>query len=291
MLTIENLYFSFQKEHYILNNISFSLSSNGIIGLIGKNGEGKSTFLKILAGILVPDKGKIFWKDIPFFEKWENLVPVKVGYLSENFTPFEYMRVFEYVKFFENLCGGKSEYLIKKLKLEEVFYKKINKLSKGYKQRLGIFQSLCGNKELVLLDEPLNGLDPSQKEDLFKLLIEYKKNKLIIISSHLLEEISELCDEFLLIKHGKIEKINKTETIEKAEKAFLIICHKKLDDVMKKVSNTIANLEIEKKIAENRWRVSVNSEKVARLMEILKNEGVKIEKIEFSIQTLKDRIK
>ncbi len=202
-LEIKNLRFAFYKKT-VIDGLSFSVAENGIIGLLGLNGEGKSTLLKIIAGILPAGDNMTFTPGVP--SDWH-----PVGYLAERPTFYPELSVNENMAFAASLNGiGRSQlsaYTGEALELTRLADKRqqlAGSLSKGYQQRLGLAMAIVHKPELLLLDEPTDGLDPQQIQETHKLISSLAKECCIIISSHRLDEIDRLCQRVAILHNGKI---------------------------------------------------------------------------------------
>ena len=204
-LIIKNLNKNF-KEHNVLNNISIELKKGEITGLLGVNGAGKSTLIRILAGYYYNWDGEITLNGIDFKNELKKVQKI-TGYLPENNPLYKEMYVKEYLKFIISLYKVKIQdfsEIIEQTGLKNVLNKKIKILSKGFKQRVGIASSIIHNPKLLLMDEPLSGLDPVQLNEVRNLIKELSKNKIILFSSHILQEIDLLCDKIIIINKGEI---------------------------------------------------------------------------------------
>jgi len=204
-LIIKNLNKNF-KEHKVLNNISIELKKGEITGLLGVNGAGKSTLIRILAGYYYNWDGEITLNGIDFKTELKKVQKI-TGYLPENNPLYKEMYVKEYLKFIISLYKVKIQdfsEIIEQTGLKNVLNKKIKILSKGFKQRVGIASSIIHNPKLLLMDEPLSGLDPVQLNEVRNLIKELSKNKIILFSSHILQEIDLLCDKIIIINKGEI---------------------------------------------------------------------------------------
>ena len=206
-----------------LKGISFSLKKGEIIGLLGPNGAGKSTLMRILTGFYTKWEGEAF-----FFEKdfKKDIFDIKkqVGYLSENNPLYPEMYVKEYFDFVSSLYRIKDppiDQLMEKTGLLEYRRKKIQTLSKGYKQRVGLVAALLHDPQLVILDEPTTGLDPNQLLEIRKLIRELGEKKTVILSTHILQEVDAICDRVLIINKGEIIYDDQLENINKNQKQIL----------------------------------------------------------------------
>lgn len=192
-----------------VNNISVKFDDGEIIGFLGPNGAGKSTTMNMMTGYISTTSGSI---EINGFDILKDADKAKklIGYLPENPPLYMDMTVFEYLKFvfdLKNVQLNKSKHIEEimfLLKITDVKDRIIKNLSKGYKQRVGIAQALIGNPEVLILDEPTVGLDPNQIQEMRTLIRDLGKNRTVIISSHILSEITSVCSKVLIINNGKL---------------------------------------------------------------------------------------
>ena len=194
------------KDFRVLNNISLELKKGEITGLLGVNGAGKSTLIRILAGYYDDWDGQISMNDLNYKKNLKEIKKI-TGYLPENNPLYKEMYVEEYLKFIISLYRVEVENyneIIEKTGLSDVLKKKISTLSKGFKQRIGIASSIIHNPLLLLLDEPISGLDPLQLNEIRGLIKDLSKNKIILFSSHILQEIDLVCDKIIIINKGEI---------------------------------------------------------------------------------------
>ena len=194
------------KDFRVLNSISLELKKGEITGLLGVNGAGKSTLIRILAGYYDDWDGQISMNGLDYKKNLKEIKKI-TGYLPENNPLYKEMYVEEYLKFIISLYRIKVENyneIIEKTGLSDVLKKKISTLSKGFKQRIGIASSIIHNPMLLLLDEPISGLDPLQLNEIRGLIKDLSKNKIILFSSHILQEIDLVCDKIIIINKGEI---------------------------------------------------------------------------------------
>ena len=204
-LEIKNLTKKF-GEQTALNNINIEIKKNEIIGLLGPNGAGKSTLMKSIVGVLKVDKDEIIF-DGKNIAKNEIQTKEKIGFLPENNPLYNEMYVKEYLQFVADI------HKIQKEKVDEIIdlvgitpekSKKISQLSKGYKQRVGLAQAILHEPDLLILDEPTNGLDPNQIIEIRNVIKEIGKEKTVILSTHIMQEVEALCSRVILIHQGEI---------------------------------------------------------------------------------------
>jgi len=228
MITIENLT-KFYGKNRAVNDISFTINDNEILGFLGPNGAGKSTTMNMITGFLPMSGGKVTINGIDITKD-----PVKakrnIGYLPEIPPVYPEMKVIEYLRF----CAGlkrvpfikrkeEVERVMKLLKITDVKGKLIRNLSKGYKQRVGFAQALLGDPKFLILDEPTVGLDPNQVIEVRNLIRSLKKDHTVIFSSHILSEVSEVCDRVVIINKGDIRAIDTIENLESSFSTELIL--------------------------------------------------------------------
>lgn len=215
MIITENITKSY-GNFKALKGISFKVPSNSITVLLGPNGAGKTTTLRILAGYLYADDGKVEY----FGKKYDENFEFKklIGYIPENNPVYEDLEVTEYLEFVaKSYSLGQKEIKIavERCALKEVLGKKIGNLSKGYKQRVSLAKAILHNPPILLLDEPTTGLDPNQAYQTRELIKELKKDKTILISTHILSEAEAICDNILIINKGEICASGEKESLIK----------------------------------------------------------------------------
>ena len=189
-----------------LNKVSFSIEQGEVVGLLGPNGAGKSTLMKSITNAIIPDSG-----DILVNNSSVNTNPIEtksqIGFLQENNPLYMDMYVKEYLEFVMNIRGEKKQRVaevIAEVGLNPEQHKKINQLSKGYKQRVGLAQAILSKPQILILDEPTNGLDPNQIIEIRELIREIGKNTTIILSTHIMQEVEALCSRVILLNKGEI---------------------------------------------------------------------------------------
>jgi len=207
-ITISNLSKSYGNQT-VLNNISFEIGSGEVVGFLGPNGAGKTTTMRIIAGALVYETGSV---QVCGLEVKGNTLQTNalIGYLPEQNPLYPEMYVKEYLLFVaeSHKIGKEKEKLVDELMdkvgLRPEFHKKIGQLSKGYRQRVGLAQALIPNPKVLILDEPTTGLDPNQLEEIRSLIRELGKDRTVILSTHIMQEIKAICNRVLIINKGEI---------------------------------------------------------------------------------------
>lgn len=193
-----------------VDNVSFSVGSGEIVGLLGHNGAGKTTIMKILTGYLEPDCGTAAINGHSL-EKSLKKVQREIGYLPENLPVYPEMVVADYLDYAARLKGIPAKErvreisrVIKDTDLADKITDPIVTLSRGYKQRVGVAQAILGNPRLLILDEPTNGLDPTQTDQMRQLLRNIAKDATVMLSTHIMQEVEALCDRALMMRSGKL---------------------------------------------------------------------------------------
>jgi gliding motility-associated transport system ATP-binding protein len=209
MIDIENLTKRFGLLAAV-DGLSFQVAPGEVLGILGPNGAGKSTTMKMITGFLTPDAGRIsvYGHDV---SKEPLQVKRLIGYLPEGAPSYEEMTVVNFLRFIARVRGFRGEqgqqridHVIDLLALQSVTRKTIETLSKGFKRRVGLAQALIHDPQILILDEPTDGLDPNQKHQVREIIRNLAANKIVIISTHILEEVEALCQRAIIIDHGKL---------------------------------------------------------------------------------------
>lgn len=196
----------FYGSQQALRDVSFSLEKGEVVGFLGPNGAGKSTLMKILTTYLKADGGEAVVNGY-HVEKEKRDVQKSIGYLAENNPLYPEMYVREYLEFNANIHkvkGDRIEEVIALTGLEPEAHKKIKELSKGYKQRVGLASALIHDPEVLILDEPTTGLDPNQLMEIRSLIKNLGKEKTVLLSTHIMQEVEAMCNRVIMIKKGSI---------------------------------------------------------------------------------------
>lgn len=217
-----NKYYGTQQA---LCDITFATSAGDIVGLLGPNGAGKSTLMKILTCSLRPDSGEVHLCGHSI-ETHPLSIKKIIGYLPESNPLYEGMYVREYLRFIASVRKVKYravDQAIEELGLEVEAHKKIGQLSKGYKQRVGLAQAILHKPEILILDEPTTGLDPRQILDIRALIHKLGKERTVILSTHIMQEVEQICTQALIIDRGRVKLHIQDLTKEKQslEKTFI----------------------------------------------------------------------
>ena len=209
MIILENVTRKF-GSFTAVDNLSMTVSKGEVLGFLGPNGAGKTTTMRMISGFLMPSSGKI---TVCGYDVADNPVEVKkhIGYMPEVASSYNDMTVLSFLNFIaqaRGLSGSAKEKAVERvvdnISLNNVLYQPIETLSKGYKRRVGLAQALVHDPDILILDEPTEGLDPNQKKDIRSLIRRLQQDKAIIISTHVLEEVEAMCSRAVIIDKGKI---------------------------------------------------------------------------------------
>lgn len=228
MVEIKNLTKYYGRKAAV-KNISFTIEDNEILGFLGPNGAGKSTTLNIMCGVIPSTSGTV---TINGYDIENDPVKAKkcIGFLPEIPPVYTDMKVGEYLMFVAGLRGipgskrrSHVERIMQRMNISDVSKRLIGNLSKGYRQRVGFAQALIGDPKIIILDEPTVGLDPSQLIEVRNLIMDLKRDHSVILSSHILSEISAVCDRVVIINHGEIQAIDTIANLEASAKANTVL--------------------------------------------------------------------
>lgn len=220
MIEVQNLVKMYGK-HMAVDHLSFTIEKGQVYGFLGPNGAGKSTTMNIMTGYLGATEGKVLINGHDILKEPEAAKRC-IGYLPEQPPLYMEMTVLEYLAFaaeLKKIPSGEREGQIKAVmeltKLEDVRHRLIQNLSKGYKQRVGLAQAILGFPEIIILDEPTVGLDPKQIIEIREMIRKLAKNHTVILSSHILAEVREVCDYIMIISRGRLVASDNPESLEK----------------------------------------------------------------------------
>ena len=247
------------KTQKALNDVSFSADKGQIIGFLGPNGAGKSTMMKILTGFIKPDLGTVLVDEIDVLQ-----TPIEaqrnIGYLPEHNPLYTDMYVREYLQFqaaIFKVDKSKIAPCIEKVGLTAEANKKINQLSKGYQQRVGLAAAILHNPQVLILDEPTTGLDPSQLVEIRALIKELGKEKTVLFSTHIMQEVEAVCDRVIIIKKGAVLVDKELSELQKNTQQIIEVTLNTA--VNKNIFNNLINLNSLVSIRENTWQLTFNT--------------------------------
>lgn len=252
-------------EQRALDNVSFEIGSAEIVGFLGPNGAGKSTMMKILTCFIPQTSGSA---SVCGFDISEQSLEVRkvVGYLPEHNPLYLDMYVKEYLEFIAGLHQIKNvkeriAEMIETTGLQVEQKKKIGALSKGYRQRVGLAQALIHDPKVLILDEPTTGLDPNQLAEIRKLIIEVGKQKTVLFSTHIMQEVEAVCDRVIIVNKGQIVANNSTEMLQKTQienKYFITVEFDKT--AQRGALKNIRHVADARNVKDNVWMLEVQSD-------------------------------
>ncbi|TDO23041.1 ATP-binding cassette domain-containing protein [Pedobacter duraquae] len=237
-IKVQGLSKTYAKQTAV-NNISFTANSGRIVGFLGPNGAGKSTTMKMLTGYLQPSAGSV---ELCGLDVQAQPVAIKklMGYLPEHTPLYTDMYVQEFLSFVASTYGlqnadEKVKQTIQKVGLQAEQHKKIAMLSKGYKQRVGLAQAIIHDPQVLILDEPTSGLDPNQLTDIRTLIKTLGKDKTVILSTHIMQEVEALCDDVIILHQGKIVANQSLDSLKNEQGDF------SLEQIFRKLTASTTN--------------------------------------------------
>jgi ABC-2 type transport system ATP-binding protein len=268
----------FYGNQKALDNVSFEIKSGEIVGFLGPNGAGKSTMMKIITGFIEASDGDINVEGINV--ETDTLSAQKnMGYLPENNPLYKDMFVKEYLSFIAEIHKVSRKMVsptIEKVGLLPEAHKKINQLSKGYQQRVGIAAAIIHDPKVLILDEPTTGLDPNQLIEIRSLIKEIGKNKIILFSTHILQEVEAVCDRVLVIKKGAIVADEKLSILKEQQAQIIEVAFD--FQIEKRFFNDLPNVESVNNLHDTTWELTFSTKEDMRSLVFdfaLKN-GLKI---------------
>ncbi len=216
-ITVNNLTKTYGEQKAV-DAISFTVNKGEIVGFLGPNGAGKSTTMKMITGYLAPDSGAVSVSGVDVIRE-PQAAKKKIGYLPESNALYYDMYIKEYLEFIADVHGVANRQqaiskVVEQVGLTREKAKKIGQLSKGYKQRVGLAAALLHNPEVLILDEPTSGLDPNQIVEIRNVIKEQGRDKLVLFSSHILQEVEAICDRVIIINRGKIVADDKLTNLQ-----------------------------------------------------------------------------
>jgi len=268
----------FYGEQKALNDVSFTLKKGEIVGFLGPNGAGKSTMMKIITGYLKASEGSVLVSEFNIdTQKIE--AQKRIGYLPEHNPLYLEMYVREYLLFhasIHKLPKTTVETILEKVGLTPEAHKKISQLSKGYRQRVGLAASLLHNPEVLILDEPTTGLDPNQLLEIRSLIKEVGKDKIVLFSTHIMQEVEAICDRVIVINKGQIIADKNLKALKENQEQVIEV---EFDfRIEKQFIDTIPNLKSAENIHDTQWQLIFSTSKDMRsqVFDFAHDNGLKI---------------
>jgi len=278
-----------------VDNISFNLNKGEIVGFLGPNGAGKSTTMKMITGYLPPTSGSITVCGLDVIaEPLE--IKKKIGYLPEANPLYYDMYVREFLEFSAGIhklgksSGERIEQMINITGLKKEAHKKIGMLSKGYKQRVGLAQAMLHDPEVLILDEPTSGLDPNQIVEIRDLITRIGKEKTVLLSTHIMQEVQAMCSRVIIINNGKLvadDSISKIQSSGSKQGIINVTFDSAIDET---VIKELPNLKACTSLGHNQWRLITDKPEELRreLLQMALQHNVNINSLQSDTQSLED---
>ena len=285
MISVSNLSRSYGAT-LAVSDVSFEITSGEVVGLLGHNGAGKTTIMKMITGFIEPSSGSV---EVDGLTLGEDTVGIqkKIGYLPENCPVWPEMRVTDYLIYQaklhlveEAMIGSLVSEAIEKTRLTEKATARIDTLSRGYRQRVGVAQALLHKPDILILDEPTNGLDPNQILQMRELIKELAKSSTVIVSTHVLQEVQAICERVLIMRGGELVLDSKIKDLQSDNKIIFNFQPSKSD-----VTTMLSESPLVKKVEQvqngetTSLRVEVQKAEIPSLVRSLVSAGANIESI------------
>ena len=285
MISVSNLSRSYGST-LAVDNVSFEITNGEVVGLLGHNGAGKTTIMKMITGFIEPSSGSV---EVDGLVLGENTVGIqkKIGYLPENCPVWPEMRVTDYLIYQAKLhlveearIGSLVSEAIGKTRLTEKATARIDTLSRGYRQRVGVAQALLHKPDILILDEPTNGLDPNQILQMRELIKELAKSSTVIVSTHVLQEVQAICERVLIMRGGQLVLDSKIKDLQSENKIIFNFQPSESDLItMLSESPLVKKVEEVQNSETTSLRVEVQKEEIPSLIRALVSAGANIESI------------
>ncbi len=286
-----------------VDNINFTIKDGEVVGFLGPNGAGKTTTMNMITGFIEPTEGQIIINGFDIVKKSKK-AKKQIGYMPEGVPLYTELTAREFVNYMAELKDVKAkerkeavEKVIEETGLKDVQNKLIKNLSRGYKQRVSMAGALVGNPEVIILDEPTVGLDPKQITEIRSLIKELGKKHTVILSSHILSEVSQICERVIIINHGKIVAIDTPENLENKtkEKNTILVTVEDKNEKMKNLKEEVKEIEEIKLVKDNedgtKQYAVTSADKVdlrKKIFEILPKQDITIFELKKDESTLED---
>ncbi|MFM1745561.1 MAG: hypothetical protein RLZZ630_1498 [Bacteroidota bacterium] len=251
-------------DQWALNNVSFSIARGEVVGFLGPNGAGKSTMMKIISCYLPQTSGRV---EVDGFDVREQSIEVRrrVGYLPENNPLYLDMYVTEFLRFIGGIQLGRKKAAVEAQRMIELTglgpeqHKKIGALSKGYRQRVGLAQALIHDPSVLVLDEPTTGLDPNQLQGIRELIRQIGKQKTVVFSTHIMQEVEAVCDRVIIISKGVIVADQETQKLKSGAGQTIRLMVEFDRMVDQHELSRIPGVAMVKRVRENTWHIEGSS--------------------------------
>ena len=271
----------------LVENISFEVKKGEVVGLLGPNGAGKTTLMRMMVGMIRMTEGEVWIDGQSVKQKFESTA-AKIGAVIENPEFYPFLSGYENLTYFgrmnSNVTEDRIDEVVQLLGMGQVIDRKVKAYSLGMRQRLGIAQALIHNPDVLILDEPTNGLDPNGIHEMRMYIkkIAHEQGKAVLVSSHLLSEVELMCDRVIIIQHGKYVA---TQNIKQAESLEMETIHIRVDD-MKQAADL---LTYDVLIQDNELILTVENEEIPNVIRTLTEKGIRIYRVYEERKTLEEK--
>jgi len=293
-IIVNNLTKVYGKQ-FAVNHVSFEIGTGEIVGFLGPNGAGKSTTMKMITGYIPPTEGGGTVCGIDFVEESIEVRKI-IGYLPEHNPLYLDMYVKEYLAFMAGLSGIKGSQISKSVdlaldltNLHPEKQKKIGQLSKGYRQRVGLAQALIHNPKVLILDEPTSGLDPNQVIEMRNVITQLGKDKTVLLSTHIMQEVEAMCSKVMIINQGNIIANDTIEILQNSGNDTLTVIVEFGTTCSKSDLAKIEGVQSVENISGNRWRINGKSSHIRRhLSQFAMSKNIEILELTSDKNSLED---
>ncbi|MGN4426317.1 ABC transporter ATP-binding protein [Bacillus cereus group sp. MYBK30-1] len=271
----------------LVENISFEVNKGEVVGLLGPNGAGKTTLMRMMVGMITMTKGEVWINGQSIKKQFENAT-AKIGAVIENPEFYPFLSGYENLTYFGRMNGNvtkeRIEEVVQLLGMQQVIDRKVNAYSLGMRQRLGIAQALIHNPDVLILDEPTNGLDPNGIHEMRMYIkkIAHEQGKAVLVSSHLLSEVELMCDRVIIIQHGRYIAEQVIQNNVQEDSATIRI---RVDNVQQAKILLKYNVEIK----DNDIILTVKDKEIPNIIKILIENNIRIYRIEEERKTLEEK--
>ncbi|PFZ13205.1 ABC transporter ATP-binding protein [Bacillus pseudomycoides] len=271
----------------LVENISFEVKKGEVVGLLGPNGAGKTTLMRMMVGMIRMTEGEVWIDGQSVKQKFESTA-AKIGAVIENPEFYPFLSGYENLTYFGRMNGNVTEdcidEVVQLLGMGQVIDRKVKAYSLGMRQRLGIAQALIHNPDVLILDEPTNGLDPNGIHEMRMYIkkIAHEQGKAVLVSSHLLSEVELMCDRVIIIQHGKYVA---TQNIKQAESLEMETIHIRVDDVKQAADLLTYDVLIQ----DNELILTLENEEIPNVIRTLTKKGIRIYRVYEERKTLEEK--
>jgi len=262
-----------------VDHVSFEIKKGEVVGLLGHNGAGKTTIMKMITGYLEPTSGEIRVDDLRVGRD-TRAIQARIGYLAENCPVWPEMTVIDYLEYQANLQGVSEDQMasrvaeaIRRTALNEKATASIQTLSRGYRQRVGVAQAILHKPDIIILDEPTNGLDPTQIFQMRELIRDLARTATVMISTHILQEVQAVCERVLIMRQGKLVVDSRIEDLQTGRQLRVTVNNDKAADYLGRVAGVGAVHKVETVDELSSYLLDVSGELAPRVVEAVAEAG------------------